>query len=180
MRRLCVRVRIEGPREEHGLTPRSPNPRPRIAPPLECIVSGSVRPSLARETESPTGFFATYPQYTRGDARSQSTSAGAAHKGCGASRCVVARARPSGSPRGSSCELGLSPTFPELRAQLDRRASQSSFAFVGMRASTRKRSSISLEGLSRQRDYARTRTTLRRWKADIGSTVTKCLDEALI
>ena len=42
------------------------------------------------------------------------------------------------------------------------------------------RPSIRLEGLSRQRDYALTRTTLRRWKADIGSTVTKCLDEALI
>ena len=128
MRRLCVRVRIEGPREEHGLTPRYPNLRLRIVPAWDDLVSGSVRPSLARETESPTGFFATYPQYTRGDARSQSTSAGAAHKGCGASRCVVARARPSGSPRGSSCELGLSPTFPELRAQLGRRVSQLSIA----------------------------------------------------
>ena len=80
---------------------------------------------------------AIIPPSKRGHARSQSTSTGAAHKGCGASRIAVARAHPSCSPSGCSSVLGLPPPLTELRAQLGRRASQSSIVFVGMCASAR-------------------------------------------
>ena len=60
-------------------TPRSPNLRLRIAPALECIVSGSARPSLARETAFPTCLFVMKPQSTRGDMRAARAYSWARH-----------------------------------------------------------------------------------------------------